>query len=99
MPIYTPIALFSPQVPADELDNEFIFALIPPGDSVESASLVAAPSGLTLTAQSIAGNNVTIWATGGTAGVNYVLTCTVSTVGGRTYARSATLPVLAVVPS
>jgi hypothetical protein len=94
MPIFSQIDTFSPQSPLDELDNSFLFDCVPPGDAVASASVSVMPADdtMTFTDQTIAGNLVTVWVTGGIAGTVYTLTVTANTTQGRIYARSGNLP-------
>jgi hypothetical protein len=95
MTIYAALPSFPPQTPNDLLDNKFVFSL-PAGDTIVSAS-VGSDTTLAFPAQVISGNSVVVWVTGGVQNTTATLTCSITTSGGRTYYRSATMQILPVV--
>ena len=59
--------------------------VLPDGDNVESAFAVVSPAGLTVTDVTPIDPRVRFWATGGTDGVSYKVTVTMTSVDGRTF--------------
>jgi hypothetical protein len=80
--------------PSDVTDWVFDFeqelALSSPADNISNA-VWTVPVGLTAGAQQVIGSKASIFLSGGNAGVNYVLTCRITTVAGRVIERSAQL--------
>ncbi len=97
MAIYQQTATFDPVAPGDTIDHEFLFDMIPDGDTISSAAADVTPSGLNLSALSYADQTVIVWVSGGAAGVTYTITVSVITAAGRVYNRSANLPVQSLV--
>ena len=64
------------------------------GETISTRTIVAA-AGITVDSSSIteAGKSVTVWLSGGTAGVNYGVTCRVTTSQSRTDDRTMTVMV------
>lgn len=58
------------------------------GDDSISGSSWAVPAGITNAGTFSSQSTSTIWLSGGTAGVSYLVTCSVTTVGGRTGRRT-----------
>jgi hypothetical protein len=93
--------------PGDTLD--YVFDISPaltanPGDSIAALDVAISPDNpgdLTLVSSSADGARAVLWLTGGQPLTNYTVTVTITTTGGRTLARSITLPVvsLASVPA
>lgn len=66
------------------------------GETISSIS-VSATSGITVDTSSESSGIVTIWPSGGTAGEEYIITCTVETSEGspgRNYTKSIKVPVV-----
>jgi hypothetical protein len=59
-----------------------------PPDSIATAVWIL-PAGLTAGAQQIIGSEAFTFLSGGAAGTDYVLTCRITTTGGRTFQRSS----------
>ncbi len=80
--------------PADVTDWAIDFdaelALSSPADSIATA-VWTVPAGLTATAQQVIGSKASVFLQGGVAGTDYLLTCRITTTGGRTIERSARL--------
>ena len=59
------------------------------GETIVSRTITA-ETGITVDSSSITDSNtsVTVWLSGGTAGENYIVTCTIVTSAGRTAERS-----------
>lgn len=87
--------------PGDTLD--YIFDIAPaltanPGDSINTLDVTVSPDNpgdLTLASSAADGARVVLWFSGGQAQTTYTVTVTVGTAGGRTLARSISLPVVA----
>jgi hypothetical protein len=87
--------------PADTLD--YVFDIGPaltanPGDTIATLDTLVSPDhpgDLTLVSASADGAWVVLWLGGGQALTTYTVTVTVTTTGGRTLARSISLPVVA----
>lgn len=87
--------------PGDTLD--YVFDIAPaltanPGDTIATLDTVISPNNpgdLTLAASSADGAWAVLWLSGGQALTTYTVTVTVTTTGGRTLARSISLPVIA----
>jgi hypothetical protein len=80
--------------PSDVTDWAIDFAaelaLSSPADTIATA-VWTVPAGLTAGAQQIIGSKASTFLSGGAAGTDYVLTCRITTAGGRTIERSARL--------
>lgn len=71
------------QDPAAVLDYQFDWsAWLPEGDTISEAN-VTADEGLEVSQLSHAGGKVTAWVSGGVVGRTYLLTCSITTAGGR----------------
>jgi hypothetical protein len=100
IPPATPLA-WPPKDPGDTLD--YVFDIAPaltanPGDTIATLDVSISPNNpgdLTLASSSADGARAVLWLTAGQALTNYSVTVTVSTMGGRTLARSIALPVVA----
>jgi hypothetical protein len=87
--------------PNDTLD--YVFDVGPaltanPGDAISTLDVnitPANPGDLTLASATADGTRAVLWLTAGMAATTYAVTVTVSTSGGRTLARTITLPVVA----
>jgi hypothetical protein len=87
--------------PGDTLD--YVFDISPaltanPGDTIATLDTAISPNhpgDLTLAASSADGAWAVLWLSGGQALTTYTVTVTVTTTGGRTLARSISLPVIA----
>ncbi len=87
--------------PGDTLD--YVFDLGPaltanPGDGINALDVSISPANpgdVTLVSAAADGAKAVLWLTGGQASTNYTVTVTATTAGGRTLARSITLPVVA----
>ncbi|HQU05272.1 MAG TPA: hypothetical protein PLT25_11235, partial [Acidocella sp.] len=87
--------------PGDTLD--YVFDITPaltanPGDTIATLDVTISPANagdLTLVSASADGPRAVIWLSGGQALTTYAVTITMTTVGGRTLARTVMLPVLA----
>jgi len=86
---------FDPKDPVDQATFNFNWgAWINGSDPVLTVNSVSAsPSGLTIGTPSLNNNVVSVVLTGGTAGINYTVSCQVTTVGGTVAKRSGILPV------
>lgn len=62
------------------------------GETITAAT-VTVPAGITKDSQTDATTSVTVWLSGGTAGLAYTLDCLVTTSAGRTDSRKMTLHV------
>jgi hypothetical protein len=91
--IYLDIQAFSAQAPADNLDNEFQFPMVPNGDQIVAATVTSDTESMTISNIVIIGTSVICWVTGGTPGATATLTCQATTIGGRIYNRSGTMPI------
>lgn len=65
---------------------------LPAGDAIASATVIA-EDGLTVDGSTSTADTVTAWLSGGTAGLNYRVTCRIETDGGRIDDRTATIKV------
>jgi hypothetical protein len=87
--------------PGDTLD--YVFDISPalsanPGDSIATLDVAVSPNNpgdVTLASSSVDGLRAVLWLTGGQAPRSYTVTIDITTSGGRTLARSVTLPVVA----
>lgn len=87
--------------PGDTLD--YVFDISPaltanPGDSIATLDVTVSPDhpgDLTLVAAAADGPRAVLWLTGGQALTSYTVTVNITTLGGRTLARSIALPVTA----
>ena len=86
---------FDPKDPVDQATFNFNWgAWINGSDPVLTVNSVSAsPSGLTIGTPSLNNNVVSVVLTDGTAGINYTVSCQVTTVGGTVAKRSGILPV------
>jgi len=86
---------FDPKDPVDQATFNFNWsAWINGSDPVLTVNSVSAsPSGLTIGTPSLNSNIVSVILSGGTAGINYTVSCQVTTVGGTVAKRSGILPV------
>lgn len=84
---------FDPGIaPGDLLDFSFEFVdWISADDQIVTATVTGSPAGLTISSALISGTKVTVWVSEAVIATNYVLTCEVTTAGGRTANRSAIL--------
>jgi len=71
------------------LDYQFDWSdWLPEGDTIQDAS-VTATAGLTVAPYlTVSTTAVTCWLSGGTAGLDYIVTCHIETAGGRVDERS-----------
>lgn len=80
------------QDPLEVLDYLYDFAPVLGTDTIASATVTAAPAGLTIAPTGKPTTNttttVTAWVAGGTLGVTYTVTFRVVTAGGRTIEQS-----------
>lgn len=58
------------------------------GDSIATSTWAVSPSGLTIDSETETTTVTTVWVSGGTVGVEYLLTNTITTAGGRTSDRT-----------
>jgi hypothetical protein len=87
--------------PGDTLD--YVFDISPaltanPGDSIATLDVTVSPDhpgDLTLVSAAADGPRAVLWLTGGQALTSYTVTVNITTLGGRTLARSIALPVTA----
>lgn len=87
--------------PGDTLD--YVFDILPaltanPGDGISTLDVTISPGNpgdLVLASSSVDGPRAILWLSGGQPATNYTVTVTITTAGGRTLARSITLPVVA----
>lgn len=92
------MAQIFPKDPGDRLDWKFDFKSTTNGSDTDVADVLAsgetissrtvtADDGITVDSSSITDTNtsVTVWLSGGTAGEEYTVTCTIVTSAGRTY--------------
>ena len=87
--------------PGDTLD--YIFDIAPaltanPGDLISTLDVTVSPANpgdLTLVSAAADGSRAVLWFSAGQALTTYTVTVTVGTAGGRTLARSISLPVVA----
>ena len=87
--------------PGDTLD--YVFDISPaltanPGDSIATLDVTVSPDhpgDLTLVSAAADGPRAVLWLTGGQALTSYTVTGNITTLGGRTLARSIALPVTA----
>lgn len=80
----TILGLFDKQ-PGETLDYNFdltAWLASKAGDTITSFTISADP-GITIVSSSKTGGVIKVFVSGGTDGVNYKITCTVSTAGGR----------------
>lgn len=102
------LALLAPQPltwpekdPGDTLD--YVFEIAPaltgnPGDTIAAMSVAISPNNpgdLTMASSAADGTRAVLWLTGGQPGTSYTVTIGISTVCGRSFARSIALPVVA----
>jgi hypothetical protein len=81
--------------PADVLDYSITFTrALPSGANLTGATWAVTPSGLAIGASAQSGQVATVFLSGGTAGVEYTVTCTATADGGRTIERSAQILVV-----
>lgn len=67
-------------------------------DAISAVSVVAAVGGITIAgspAPAFTASTVTFWTTGGRIGFDELVTLTITTTGGRTFARELAIPVRA----
>jgi hypothetical protein len=77
-----------PKDPADVLDYVVNWAnWLPGGDTIATATFTV-ETGITKNSESNDATTATVWLSGGDAGNQYTITCTVTTTGGRTVSRS-----------
>jgi hypothetical protein len=87
--------------PGDTLD--YVFDITPaltanPGDAISTLDVTIAPSNpgdVTLVSAAADGPRAVLWLAGGQALTNYTVTINITTLGGRTLARSVALPCIA----
>lgn len=76
--------------PSETLDYTINWSALLAGDTI-ATSTFAVPTGLTLSSSSNTTTTSTAWISGGSWDRTYTITCTITTAGGRTYQRSASL--------
>jgi hypothetical protein len=80
--------------PTETLDYTVVWSQLLSGDRIESSSWTANDATVTVQSNSTYTNTTaTVWLSGGTANTTVEVTNTVTTSGGRTFVRSAILPV------
>ena len=86
---------FDPKDPVDQATFNFNWgAWINGADPVASVTSVTAnPSGLTIGVPALNSNIVSVVLSGGTSGINYTVSCQITTQGGTVAKRSGILPV------
>jgi hypothetical protein len=72
------------------LDYQFDWSAWLAGDTIASHA-VTVPTGLTLVSSSNSSTAVTVWLSGGVAGVSYPVTCHIVTAAGREDDRTITI--------
>lgn len=88
------IASWSAKDPNDVLDYSIDWtALLIGGETVSTASWSVSPSGLTIGTTAISSPNTSAWLSGGTAGVQYAVTCQIDTSASRSYERTVLISV------
>lgn len=75
--------------PSENLDYAIDFVDVLGSDAIATKSVAA--TGVTAGTSSIVGTKVNVWLSGGTAGTTGAVTITITTAGGRTIERSATI--------
>lgn len=84
--------------PDENLDYSIDFTDVigvSPGDTITGTPVWSAtPSGLTLSSPTLNGNVATTFASGGTEGEEYELSCRIQTTQGRTFVRSGMLKIV-----
>lgn len=76
------------------LDYAFEFEdWLSPSETINSITIIASP-GITVDSSSNTTDTVTVWLSGGTAGVPYTVTCRIVTNQGRTDDRTMTIRVV-----
>jgi hypothetical protein len=91
--------------PGDTLD--YVFDITPaltanPGDNIATLDVAISPGNpgdLTLVSSSADGPRAVLWLSGGQPLTTYTITVTMTTMGGRTLARSIALPVISLASS
>lgn len=87
-PVWTPAGWQMPDKdPGSTVDYEIDLTKLLSGDTIAGSSWTADP-GITLGAMNFSATTVTVWLSGGTVGMMYRVTNTVTTAGGRTIVRS-----------
>lgn len=82
--------------PAETLDYVIDWTARLNGDTIASSTVtLAVPAGMTKQSDTHSSTSVTVWLSGGTAGLTGSLVNTVTTAGGRTLTQNITLSVLA----
>ena len=72
------------QQPSDRLDYEVDYTdWLPPGDSLLSTAVTAAPAGLVVDPPLVVGERVKLWVSSGVAATKYKVTVTTTTTLGR----------------
>lgn len=85
---------WSPKDPAESLNYSIDWSkALPQGVTIASAEWSATPAGLDLSSPSHAQKATTVWISGGSAGLTYLVTCEITTSAGQTFQRSVRLPV------
>lgn len=87
---------YPPKDPSETLDYAMDFTAQMTADNDTVTTLIgvtAKPTGLTIANPTLVGSKVICWISGGTLLADYLITFEVTTAGGRTYSRSAYLPV------
>lgn len=70
--------------PIDRLDYDFDYSQFLAGaDSIESATFLVEPEGLTLDSTVVEPTFTKVWISGGDVGTAYIVNCTVTTAHGR----------------
>lgn len=70
--------------PDDQLDYDIDFERwLSDGDTIQDATAVASPAGVTVDRVEVFGDIVKVWLSGGTAGASHEITVTASTAEGR----------------
>lgn len=78
--------------PTDVLDYSINWSGRLSGDTILTSSFDV-PAGLTKDAETNTNETSTLWLSGGTAGISYTITCTVTTAAGRTWQESVRIVV------
>jgi hypothetical protein len=87
---------WSPKNPAGVADYKVDWTSQLAGDTIASSAFAfIAQAGLTKDSEESDATSSTIWLSGGTAGADATLTCTITTTGGRTFIEEILLPISA----
>jgi len=78
------IVITKKKTAAEVLDYVVDDSLFLGSDTIASVTWLVSPAGVTIGSTSNTSSTATIWLSGGTVGVTYVVTCRITTAGGRT---------------